>query len=110
VSLPTVNPGLTPDHLMGTRPGPGTRRRRNRVENDDYAAFTQRVIAAHGRRIAQGDIEGLTTLAALAVDIDHALHEAITSLREAGHSWTDIGDQLGVTRQAAQQRWGGNQP
>jgi hypothetical protein len=90
---------------MDPRPGRPTRRRRNRVENDDYAAFTQRVIAAHGRRIAQGDIEGLTTLAALATDIDHALQQAITGLREAGYSWAVIGDRLGITRQAAQQRF-----
>jgi hypothetical protein len=76
------------------------------VENDDYAAFTRRILAAHGRRIAQGDIEGLTTLAALADDIDHALTNAVTGLREAGYSWADIGERLGITRQAAQQRFG----
>jgi hypothetical protein len=78
------------------------------VENDDYAAFTRRVIAAHGRRIARGDIEGLATLAALADDIDTALREAITGLRAAGFSWADIATRLGITRQAAQQRWGGD--
>jgi hypothetical protein len=79
------------------------------VENDDYAAFTRRILAAHGRRIARGDIEGLATLAALATDIDHALQAAISGLREAGFSWADIGDRLGISRQAAQQRWGGHQ-
>jgi hypothetical protein len=85
------------------------RGRRNVVENDDYAAFTRRVIAAHGRRVARGDIEGLATLAALADDIDTALREAITGLRAAGFSWNDIATRLGITRQAAQQRWGGGQ-
>ena len=75
------------------------------VENDDYAAFTQRVIAAHGRRIAHGDIEGLTTLGELSTNVDHALHVAITGLRAAGYSWTDIGHRVGITRQAAQQRF-----
>lgn len=107
MNVPNVNPGLTPNRLMGTRPGPGTRRARRRVENDDYAAFHRRIIAAHGRRIAHGDIEGLTTLAALAGDVEVALHEAIAGLRNTGYSWTDIGARLAITRQAAQQRWGG---
>ncbi len=80
------------------------------MENDDYAAFTRRILAAHGRRIARGDIDGLTTLAALADDIDDALHEAITGLRQHGYSWADIAAQLGITRQAAHQRWGGGTP
>ena len=75
------------------------------VENDDYAAFTRRILAAHARRISQGDIEGLTALAALAADIDTALHQAVTGLRAAGYSWADIAHRLGVTRQAAQQRF-----
>ena len=78
------------------------------MENDDYAAFAQRVIAAHGRRIARGDIEGLPTLAGLADDINDALQDAITGLRAAGFSWADIATRLGVSRQAAQQRWGGD--
>ena len=75
------------------------------VENDDYAAFTRRVLAAHARRIARGDIEGLTALAALAADIDTALRTAVTGLRSQGYSWADIAARLGVTRQAAQQRF-----
>lgn len=35
------------------------RRPRRVVENDDYAVFVRRIVAAHGRRIAGGDIEGL---------------------------------------------------
>jgi hypothetical protein len=77
------------------------------VENDDYAAFTRRIVAAHGRRIAHGDIEGLSSLAALAVDVDDALSTAVTGLRDAGFSWAQIAARLGVTRQAAQQRFGG---
>jgi uncharacterized MAPEG superfamily protein len=106
MSAPTVNPALTPNRPNRSRSGRTTRASRNVVENDDYAAFTQRVIAAHGRRIARGDIEGLATLAGLADDIDTALREAITGLRAAGFSWADIATRLGVTRQAAQQRWG----
>ncbi len=35
-------------------------------------------------------------------ELAHAAHAA----RDAGASWTQIGDALGLTRQAAQQRWG----
>ena len=81
-------------------------RARRIVENDDYAAFSRRILHAHGRRIATGDIEGLTDLAQLADLVEHTLHHAITGLRAAGYSWTDIGTRLGITRQAAHQRFG----
>lgn len=90
-----VNRGLTPD------------RPRRRVENDDYALFVRRIVAAHGRRIGAGDIEGLAALADLADDIDAAMHVAIAGLRAAGWSWADIGSRLGMTRQAGHQRFGG---
>lgn len=106
MSPSTVNPALTPNHRNGAHPAPRRTRHQNVVENDDYAAFTRRILAAHGRRIAGGDIEGLTTLAALASDVDTALITAITGLRQHGYSWADIGTRLGITRQAAQQRWG----
>ena len=42
----------------------------------------------------------------LAEEIDAAIAEAVKGLRERGYSWGEIGSRLGVTRQAAQQRWG----
>ena len=99
---PTVKTTLTSNRRSGRRP---TSRRRV-VENDDYAAFTRRVLHAHAKRIAAGDIEGLTDLAALDDDIDTALRTAIGGLRAQGYSWADIAARLGTTRQAAQQRFG----
>lgn len=81
-------------------------RARRRVENTDYAAFAHRVISAHGRRVADGDIESLTELADLANHLDITIHLAIQGLRAHGFSWTDIGRGLGISKQAAQQRWG----
>ena len=47
-------------------------------------------------------------MATLSGDLDHAIADAITALRARhGYSWADIGHRLGITRQAAQQRWGG---
>jgi hypothetical protein len=92
---PTVNHSLTP------------KRRRRYAENDEYAAFLGRVIRAYSRRVAHGDIEAITYLARLAEDLDQATRDAVIALRERhGYSWADIGLRLGITRQAAQQRWG----
>lgn len=37
---------------------------------------------------------------------DEAMREVVAVVRERGMSWTDIGQQLGISRQAAQQRFG----
>jgi hypothetical protein len=42
----------------------------------------------------------------LAEEIDTAIAEAVKGLRAGGYSWAEIGSRLGITRQAAQQRWG----
>jgi hypothetical protein len=90
----TVNRPLTP------------KRRSRVVENDEYAAFLRRVIAAYSRRVAAGDIEAITDMAALVGYLDQAIRDAITGLRGYGYSWADIALRLGITRQGAQQRWG----
>ena len=78
------------------------------VENDDYAAFARRVIRAHGRRVAAGDPDALVALLALGREVNDATGQAVKGLRNAGYSWEDIADRLGVSRQAVQQRWGGD--
>ena len=83
-----------------------TKRPYRAVENDEYAAFLRRVIAAYSRRVAAGDIEAITTMAALADHLEDATRQAITGLRGFGYSWADIAMRLGITRQGAQQRWG----
>jgi hypothetical protein len=85
-----------------------TAKRRSSVENDAYAAFVRRVLKAFSRRIAAGDIDALTDLINLAADLEVALQQAVSGLRDQGYSWTDIGNATGVTRQAAHQRWAGD--
>ena len=75
-------------------------------ENDEYAAFARRVLRAYARRVAAGDVEALTLMTDLADEIDTAISQAVTGLRAFGYSWAEIGSRLGITRQAAQQRWG----
>jgi hypothetical protein len=87
----TVKAGLTP------------RRRRRQVEN---AAFVRRILRAYSRRVGNGDVEALTLMLGLAEEIDTAIAEAVKGLRACGYSWAEIGSRLGITRQAAQQRWG----
>jgi hypothetical protein len=76
------------------------------VDNDYYAGFARRIITTHGRRIAAGDLAGLSDLVALAEHLDTTIQSAVLGLRAHGYSWAEIGLQLGMTRQAAQQRWG----
>ncbi len=83
-------------------------RRRPVVENDEYAAFTRRIIRAYARRVATGDVEALTDMVALASVLDDAIAEAVTGLRSHGYSWAEIAARLGISKQAAQQRWGGD--
>ena len=76
------------------------------VENDEYAAFARRILRAYARRVATGDVEALTLMLGLSAEIDDAISQAVHGLRGFGYSWAEIGSRLGITRQAAQQRWG----
>jgi hypothetical protein len=54
-------------------------------------------------------IEALSQLVEIQTMLDEQLHEAVRRLRseEGGaRTWREIGDSLGITRQAAQQRFG----
>ncbi|MEU1754003.1 hypothetical protein ABZ436_15240 [Micromonospora matsumotoense] len=95
--MSTVNASLTPSVPA--------QKRREVVENDQFAAFTRRIIRAHGRRVATGDVEALRDLVALSADLDRAIGDAVVGLRNFGYSWAEIGSRLGISRQAAQQRW-----
>jgi hypothetical protein len=95
------------DDALTIQPSGGSRPPRPRHE---YAAFTRRIIRAYARRVATGDVEALTDMVGLSTLLDDAISEAVTGLRAHGYSWADIAARLGITRQAAQQRWGGDKP
>ena len=82
------------------------KRTRRLVENDEYGAFVRRVLRAYSRRVGDGDVEALGLLVGLAEEVDAAMAEAVKGLRARSYSWTEIGARLGISRQAAQQRWG----
>ena len=83
-----------------------SKRPQRQIENDEYAAFVRRILHAYSRRVGDGDVEAVTLMLSLAEEIDTAIAEAVKGLRTCGYSWADIGSRLGITRQAAQQRWG----
>ena len=106
MSLSTVNGVLTLQPGSDSRPSKP--RRRDVVENDEYAAFVRRIIRAYARRIATGDVEALTDMVGLSALLDEAIDQAVIGLRAHGYSWAEIGQRLGISRQAAHQRWGGD--
>ncbi|MFI5910916.1 hypothetical protein [Dactylosporangium sp. NPDC051541] len=99
MSKNTVKPGLTPRRA---------KRAKRVVENDAFDAFARRILRAYARRVAAGDIEALAGLSMLSSEVDGVLRQAVNGLRKANppYSWDDIGKRLGVTRQAAQMRFG----
>jgi hypothetical protein len=88
------------------KPGLRRKRRKRVVENDQFDAFARRILRAYARRVAEGDVEALRSLAGLASDVDALTRLAVAGLRQFGYSWSEIAERLGVTRQAAQMRYG----
>jgi len=76
------------------------------TEADKYGAFVRRIMRAYGRRVADRDIEGLAGLAGLRTELDAQIAETAKALQAQGYSWAEIGRTLGVSKQAAQQRYG----
>jgi hypothetical protein len=76
------------------------------AQRGDRIAFSR----ATGSRSAPGPsrvaIDVANAGGGLADEIDAAGAEAVKGLRAYGYSWAEIGPRLGITRQAAQQRWG----
>jgi hypothetical protein len=97
------------------QPRGGTVGTRNKVvtETAEFGEMVRRMVKAYRRRVAGdqaagivADIDQLANLAGLAADVDAAITEAVAGCRANGYSWADVGDVLGITRQAAYQRYG----
>jgi hypothetical protein len=99
MSKNTVKPTLTP------KPRKRTRRA---VETAEFDAFARRILRAYARRVAAGDVEALRNLVSLGSEIDAVTRLAVAGLRKTpySYSWQEIADRLGVSKQAAQQRYG----
>jgi hypothetical protein len=82
-----------------TRPG--------RYETTDYLAMLSRMIRGLGRRLGDGDPADIAGAVALQRELDAVIRAGVLTMREDhGFSWAQIADELGVTRQAAYQRYG----
>jgi len=76
-------------------------------ETADYCAMMVRMMRAHARRVAAGSAEDLADLVALRAELDQAIDAGARALHDdGGLSWTEIATALGVSRQAARQRFG----
>jgi len=84
-------------------PLPENRRYR---DTRDLGGAACRIVRVIGRRLADGDPEELTVLRELDWEVSHAWAAAVAGMRAAGFSDGDIGEALGVTKQAVQKRWG----
>lgn len=71
-----------------------------------YLGAVRRMIRAAGRRLGEADPEDLAQLVAMREDLDQAIATAVAGQRAAGTSWAAIGSALGMSKQAAAQRWG----
>jgi hypothetical protein len=82
------------------------RRRRDRGDTVKVTLTTP------GRQATLYNMDGTEPLRALAEaltavrEAESRLHHAVDAARDAGHSWSEIGEVLGTTRQAAYQRFG----
>lgn len=59
---------------------------------------------AHGSAWHAGELDNLATARK---HVEELLAHAVTEARFAGETWAQIGASIGMTRQAAQQRYGG---
>lgn len=78
---------------------------RKTYEAPDMAGFLRRIAKALVRRAAEGDLETLSAIRQVQADLDAALEQAAAAAHDAGYSWTEIGRELGISRQAARQRF-----
>jgi hypothetical protein len=71
-----------------------------------FEELIQEVRTRSGKGSALETLEIAVQLSAQLSDLaDDVVNEFVTEARVAGHSWTEIGNRLGVTKQAAQQRF-----
>lgn len=80
--------------------------RGKRREAPELGAFVNRMFRALVRRAGAGGLEAVEVLASLSRSCQAATKEAAEAAWRSGYSYTQLGDALGVSRQAARQRFG----
>lgn len=74
-------------------------------EAHTYPPFLRRMIRGYARQVAQADPADFADMVAVRDYLDAYCHDVARTMQQT-HSWTDIAAALGVSRQAARQRWG----
>lgn len=78
------------------------------TETDAFAEMMQRLLAAWAARVGCGDTYDLAEFVEFGRSYDAAVRDAVQLghlLQPEAWSWTNVGDAVGVSRQAARQRW-----
>lgn len=86
-------------------PATADEHKRRRYESPAIGEAICRQIRALVSRAEEGDTEALEELAHLDAFLERATFDAARGLYRGGYTWAAIGDLLGVTRQAASQRF-----
>lgn len=84
-------------------------RKRTHRETSHVADAVVRLIGAVGRRVADEDTDGLKELVQLEAAVKAAMATAVTGLRRTYSDYA-IARELGVSRQAVEQRWPRRRP
>lgn len=84
------------------------KRRKNVRELPEYTAMLARMVRGLGRRLVdEGNPSDLADAVQLQRQLEDTIGQAVARMRaEHGYSWAMLADELGTTRQAAQQRYG----
>lgn len=69
-------------------------------------AWADHVDASDLRTVDTGSLKRISTLAQQRDDIEAELVESVHAARAAGRTWSEIGAMLGVSKQAAQRKYG----
>ena len=62
--------------------------------------------AVYVLRVTTDPILALRALGTIEHEADRVMRECVEDCRKSGHSWAEIAEALGVTRQAVQRRFG----
>lgn len=85
---------------------PPERKPRKERSSDELAAAAGRMLAALERRAAAGDDEAAVALVRLAGDARERANVGLVAAHRYGYSYNDLGQWLGVSRQAVAERIG----
>jgi hypothetical protein len=93
---PGVKPTLTPGHP------------KRETTNEEYIAMLRRLLRSLSRRVGDADLVALGEMAGLRDELDGHIIDAVARLRHDVQpaSWAEIGRAFGISRQAAQERFG----